>query len=421
MVVSVKAQFKFSSFCRGLLVVFLLFGLLFSSLSSCMLAVGRDDGSSLEEVIGVYVKNEVELRQAVGVVGKPVVVVFTADIYLTESTLNVSTGANITLTSDGSSFFKLFGASGHLTLGYATLAVEGGGVLTLDGIIVTHASGVIGKGVFVDAGGRLILNSGKISDNNQAFASGGGVQNHGTFSMFGGEISGNIAECLGGGVFNVGVFEMFGGKIANNTATSGGGVDNDKIFVMYGGMLDSNNAREWGGGVCNSFDTFSMVGDSCVISNNRATNGGGVYISSGQVDLLGGMILGNVAAGDGGGVWVTNTNVIAEFRKLVVSKSVVFSNNSASAACDRLPVHDKVYNEQIKGKQWTAPFKQGYNNYDISYLQGKVVTNAPSNASAGILAPLFAILLDVAAWLSVPVSVGWLWWCVFLLVCFVGV
>jgi len=247
------------------------------------------------------------------------------------------------------------------------------------------------------------LNSGKISGNNQAFSSGGGVQNHGMFSIFGGEISDNIAEYQGGGVWNIGTFEMFGGKITNNTATSGGGVDNDNIFVMYGGVIDSNIASEWGGGVCNSFDTFSVVGDSCVISNNRATNGGGVYISSGQVDLLGGMVLGNVASGDGGGVWVTNTNALVEFRKLAVGKSVVFSNNSASIAYDRLSVHNKVYNEQIKSKQWTAPFKQGYNNYDISYLQDSVVNNEPSNASAGVLTSLSAILLILFILLFVPV------------------
>jgi uncharacterized repeat protein (TIGR02543 family) len=131
----------------------------------------------------------------------------------------------------------------------------------------------------------------------------------------------------------------------------------------------SDNVAVFGGGVFNHLGNFTMS-DNGEILDNTADYGGGVYRHSGSVDLFDGKVSGNIATYDGGGVWVTDDNDEADFEQLFIGKDVVFSNNLASAAYSRDSSHNTVYETQIKGTTWTAPFTKGYNNYDISYTGG---------------------------------------------------
>jgi hypothetical protein len=96
----------------------------------------------------------------------------------------------------------------------------------------------------------------------------------------------------------------------NNSGNSGGvRVDGGGTFNMTGGMIIGNRANYDSGGVRVQNGTFNMTGG--VISGNTAgSNGGGVLVSgSGTFTMEGGVISGNTAAGDtdssrGGGVYV---------------------------------------------------------------------------------------------------------------------
>lgn len=300
------------------------------------------------------VSNERELSNASFTVprnGTTYVIEIANDITLI-STLAIPSGANITLTGK----HELIGANGQ-----ATITVASGGVLTIDGITVTHAIGVGGDshGVYVNSGGRLNLLRGTISRN--VAPMGGGVYSEGVFTMSGGTISENKATsgsgdkkgiAWGGGVYNVGgTFTMSGGTISGNSAEEGGGVYNAVsvslssafgtitstyvigTFTMSGGIISGNTASN-GGGVLNSAGDFIMSGGE--ISNNTVTSGGGgVHIvgssgSSNSTDnrpnipgaipppdnitiipappregtftMSGGIISSNISAGDGGGV-----------------------------------------------------------------------------------------------------------------------
>ncbi|MCL2134091.1 MAG: hypothetical protein FWH37_00815 [Candidatus Bathyarchaeota archaeon] len=96
--------------------------------------------------------------------------------------------------------------------GMDTIVVRSGGFLGIVGwIVVTHAEGDTGRGVFVERGG--------------------------TFSLVGAIISGNTAD-KGGGVYNEGAFDLSSdedrcGVITNNTATKGGGVYNMGTFKVW--------------------------------------------------------------------------------------------------------------------------------------------------------------------------------------------
>lgn len=118
----------------------------------------------------------------------------------------------------------------------------------------------------------------------------------GTFTMYGGIITGgNVTGNSGGGVFvgNKNTFTMYGGTITGNSAGSpGGGVVVYGAFNMYGGTVTGNFAREGGGGVA-AYGAFTMSGGA--ITDNTCSgsyNGGGVYVkndtwSTGAITLSG--------------------------------------------------------------------------------------------------------------------------------------
>jgi len=317
--------------CRHLFLVSLMSMLLFLvSFFSCPLMVGA----------AVSVGTEAELVAAVAnaSAGVPVVITFGHDITLTNS-LIIPNGKNITLVSSGDVEFNLFGANER-----STVIVNAGGILVLEGIVVTHPSGVKGSGVNVTAGGALILVRGSIFNNTDA--EGGGVVNYGIFTMLGGVVSNGTSVM--GGVVNFGNFTVYGGKISNNTANKfnadmgGGGVFNRGNFTLLGGEISNNNIlcgvynfgnftmsggkifKNIGGGVINT-GNFTMSNGE--ISNNNADNGGGVYIGSsfgaGIFTLTGGLIVNNSAIDHGGGVY----NSGSVFK---MSDNGVIANNTAT-------------------------------------------------------------------------------------------
>jgi len=189
----------------------------------------------------VHVKSEVELMRAIDNVkiGESAIIVLDNDI-LVEVEVIIPAYKDITFTSNGNNQFKLIGGSKT----FCTIWVKPSGVLTIDGIVVTHVEGV----------------------------SGCGVDNRGTFTLYSGEISGNTGS---GGVSNSGIFIMSGGKITNNSCwTSGGGVQNGGTFTMSGGVITGNRATNSGGGVANH-GTFNWTGGE--IFDNTANTDENVY------------------------------------------------------------------------------------------------------------------------------------------------
>jgi uncharacterized repeat protein (TIGR02543 family) len=104
----------------------------------------------------------------------------------------------------------------------------------------------------------------------------------------------------------------------------------------------------------------------------------------GESWILGGEISSNTAVINGGGIWITDSST--NLLKLFVDMDVVFSNNNAATAYDINPLDVVTYNAQIKSPNWTEPFEQGYNNYDISYVAGLQLTiyYISYNPNAGI-------------------------------------
>ena len=119
---------------------------------------------------------------------------------------------------------------------------------------ITHKEGKVGRGIYVNS----------------------------SFTMYGGEISGNTidasASVYGGGVYvDYGSFTMHGGSITNNkiseTMGNGGGVfvSDHGSFTMDGGSITDNRAPDSGGGVYSMVDF--IVSGKAIITNNTAMDG----------------------------------------------------------------------------------------------------------------------------------------------------
>ena len=265
------------------------------------------------------------------------------NIELTTLTLTIPAKANVVLISAEGTSKKLVGPNGE-----STITVLRGSTLVLDGIIVTHNSGALGRGVYVDYGAVLTLNSGEITENNiytggaisentfgggvynegtviinggtihkNSAYNGGGLYNLGIFKLNDGSFTKNKAEGAGGGIFNSGysgTFTLTGGLINENTAGNGGGVYNYYAFDMTGGVISGNTANYYGGGVYNFRDaTVTLEGDGVISKNTAGYDGGGVYNIRGATVTLKGeaVISGNTAKYYGGGVYNGGTFTIS--------------------------------------------------------------------------------------------------------------
>jgi hypothetical protein len=312
-----KGKFKRGLHCFHNRKIWVFVSLLFiiTLFSSCLVSVFSVISPFVLSASDRVVKNEIELRNAINNAPSKTSIIITLDTDISlSSALVISANKDITLTGNKViGYYKLIGVDGE-----STISVDGGGMLKLDGIVITHEKDKAGSGVTVDSGGTLILYSGEISGNTVygrgmpalvgGYSSyGGGVYNSGAFEMYGGKISGNFASVgKGGGVYNSGTFKLSGGEISNNTADTavfteseytghGGGVYNSGTFAMSDGKITRNTAS--GGGVYN-YGTFELMGGE--ISGNT---GSGVYQRWGMFTMSGGEIRGNTAY-MGGGVYV---------------------------------------------------------------------------------------------------------------------
>jgi len=255
-----------------------------------------------------------------------------------------------------------------LTRGVAgtLLTVNSGARLILENIIIDGG----GAGAYLNnsgslvyvSGGEFVMNSGAVLRNNISGSDAGvsvraetlmidtdagiydcGRSAGGTFTMNGGEITGNIAELMGGAVIVdiCSTFTMNGGAITDNTAGRGGGV------YVYAGTFGANNLLVTGG-------TFTMTGGE--ISGNTANGftspfgdpvyyssvGGGVYVDVGSFTMTGGEISGNIAD-TGGGVYVEDVS-----RKIIIFPGMSYADNEiilGGEAIIRGNLNDNVYLE----------------------------------------------------------------------------
>jgi hypothetical protein len=119
---------------------------------------------------------------------------------------------------------------------------------------------------------------------------------------------GAVAYNRSGGIWLNGVqLSMTGTSVSfNSTPYDGGGlmVAGSGIVDVSGVTIEGNSADGTGGGVFFSFVTGTLTVRDSVIKNNRATDGGGLYVERGTARLSGTSLTENKATNNGGGVYL---------------------------------------------------------------------------------------------------------------------
>ena len=197
-------------------------------------------------------------------------------------------------------------------------AENGGGIFVADDSTCTISGGSIsnnkaesGGGVYVEGGGALTVQSdAQITSNNATSGGGVYVASGGSCTINDGAITQNTATS-GGGVYSEARLDFNGGTISeNNAGGNGGGIyaagDGTELGSDTGVLrLTNNTATGDGGGMYLAEDTtgHQILGNDTLISENKAVNGGGVYVADGQLVMNSGTISQNTATGNGGGIY----------------------------------------------------------------------------------------------------------------------
>ena len=254
---------------------------------------------------------------------------------------DVKTDTPLVFNSDTKTILDL---NGHTIDRGLTEAVEGGNVITVYGDLQLNddsttdvtKQGKITGGYTADPvnnvgggpGGVKVMGSFTMTGGNITGNKGtaGGVQVlSGFFTMFGGAITNNEASYtgMGGGVYvnNGSMFEMVGGEISGNVADGkeegttvygglGGGVWNGGEFIMRGGKITGNTAM-YGAGVKGSLyvsDSPVITGNISNLNNQQQANN--VHLFSGETAYILGALTTEASIGVTTGTMPTATNPV---------------------------------------------------------------------------------------------------------------
>ena len=276
---------------------------------------------------------------------------------------------NVATNNGGGAFitggdFYLNGAEAQLQKNKATngagIYLTGGSPNLLQGKLMENEASQDGGGIYINQRNVTLNPQGSVTINGNKAARGAGLfiaGTNGTDASFsvnpasGGtvDLSGNTASAEGGGVcidkgyFNLsadnitihrntahsggavavldGNFTLSGGHIGAennaNTAVNGGGVyvtggDVHATVTITGGSICYNKATANGGGAYITGGSFQLNGDDAVVSHNNAIHGAGIFLTGGEPNLLRGTMQNNAATGNGGGIYIDRRHVVLQ-------------------------------------------------------------------------------------------------------------
>ncbi|MCL2808269.1 MAG: putative Ig domain-containing protein, partial [Coriobacteriia bacterium] len=261
------------------------------------------------------------LRYLISIPSSKQFVIRITQSFVLRDAIDIPPGKNIVIMSDRNHTLTTNGSSGHFNVR---------GTLTMSGSLTLTESSYGSGGVRISKGGTFTMYGGSITGNTAGVHSFGGVlvEEGGSFVMRGGTISKNTTvEGAGVRIVGRGSFVMYGGSITNNSAKGvasnnqsdpggcGGGVgmSGGGTFTMHGGTISTNTSDGAGAGVYITDSAFTMHGGTIRDNASSSTrsnlgDGGGVVVlgDSAKFTFNGGTISGNSATRIGGGLFVSN-------------------------------------------------------------------------------------------------------------------
>jgi fibronectin-binding autotransporter adhesin len=186
---------------------------------------------------------------------------------------------------------------------------DGGGIYNIGALVVTNSQvnenqGRYGGGLYNNKTMRLTNIT--IRGNHGRY--GGGINNDvtGDVTLINSDVSDNEATHNAGGIRNRSIFTITNTTLYSNTASAGGGIYNlteGKSDVMSS-TLSHNIANGHAGGI---YNMGAMTITESIVSDNEAKGdlkiGGGIWNAGGSLTLLNSTVSGNVASGNGGGIY----------------------------------------------------------------------------------------------------------------------
>lgn len=277
------------------------------------------------------------------------------NIYNITLTGNTTTAAGGAVCVQGESVFNLY--SGQLIGNTATtvLLLDASGQPQLDAEGNQQLKQKLGGGAVAVIGGKATFNmhGGTISNNCASAGSytkadgktatggghGGGIYSSGNVNLLGGKIADNTADGNGGGIILSGnniTFTMTGGEISGNKATNAGGIlaQNKSLVLLSGGMV-KNNAAATGGGVYISTNAAITMNGGTITANTASAKGGGMFLLGATAQLNAGTISANKAETHGGGIAATVGSVTVNGEKqnrpaqITVNSDFTITKNAA--------------------------------------------------------------------------------------------
>ncbi|GHU74867.1 hypothetical protein AGMMS49992_17610 [Clostridia bacterium] len=333
-----------------------------------------------------YVSTFAQITPAITASANGDSIVFQAPITLTAG-LTITANKSITFVSDSGGPYTLTRGTAYAGV---LITINASAELTLTSITIDGGSRT-GVSQLISNSGQLILALSATLQNNFSNTTGGAIYNTGSGSettINSGRIFNNRGTS-GGAIYNVVAcgLTITGGVITGNTATTttagngGGAVFNLGSMNMTGGTIQ-NNTAQLGGGIYQGYNTTAsthlMISGGIVRFNMATANGGGIYIAGNSattppVSIQGNTsILGNIAGTNGGGIGWENVNNLDRLR---VEHYVTFANNSAQNGYIMTAAADIArHADHIQATAFTQPFIYAYNNMDIQYTSGTLVT-----------------------------------------------
>ncbi|WP_186774934.1 choice-of-anchor Q domain-containing protein [Allorhodopirellula solitaria] len=270
-----------------------------------------------------------------------------------------------------------------------------------------------GGGLHVSGPGEVTIEGGTVS-NNFAANEGGGLWNSSTgiltvsgVAVQGNTASGDAADSGGGGIYNDGGTlnvdaTNLDDNLADGTAGSGGGLLSVAGAVtIANSSFESNGANRAGGGI-EIIDGNVTLTNSDLINNDVNTiatggpatpgNGGGLHVSGiADVTIDGGLVSGNVAAAEGGGLWNQAGSTLT-----VRNGTLIQLNTALGAAADQGGggIFNNGGNVEISNAIILSNFADGVSgsgggilNVDggiIAITDTQITSNVASRAGGGI-------------------------------------
>ncbi len=308
------------------------------------------------------------------------------------------------------------------------MSISENGIATLRRL--TFQRGLAEYGAGVDNNGRLTLDTCRVRDNH-AYGSGGGMRHSGfALVVIDSDIDDNEAAYGGGGLFvSQGLWTTISGsRITGNQTGAPGGAgilffSDDPLVVesstiagnsnivpgqgLGGGVLvargpayfanstiSTNQAAKGGGLFIDPNSPWVRVFDSLLVRNQSHSEGGGIFLYGGRLELRNATFSGNTAQTNGGGLYLLSnmTSATADLRFSTFAGNGALGsgggidnvNGVLTLANSLIATNGAGLNGDISG----AINSQGYNLVGAwGTSTGYVATDLPSG-SAPMLAPL---------------------------------